>query len=720
MDGENAEPSQGEAPIDAPPRQSEVPTDVPVWTRRERLAFSGSVPHTRCCLPLFLFGESGATTRENTKLPPFAIQEVDDSHAPCCFDCVYEALDHRLLWVLSAGTPASGSFKLLYKEPEPSLAVLLGEVEAEPVSSLPVDSRQDVLAVAENFDGSIEDVIARWELRAEKETWRQRMSIRSCSDVSAEACALGQDGQALVVDPAAGYIALIKTVPDRLSTDASRLHLRAHFFDHGQEHDAIGHWLGCATPIGIASVGLAFGIEGCYSFLGGGVPSGKSKEYVGWQRTFVDRSRGWHTFEIVFESGGMVISMDGEPVYCGPAEGSSDKEELWLVSRCGGEGVWANVELMHTPLGKNTWDLGVQDITPQRRGPWLIQAQNGRWQVDADGIMRSIKFSEGSIAHITPLKHRLVESFSRVKAKYQYKPKMDFMLGKKYRVIKVNEDGMVGLLSVDGSDGGFDNADPGIWWFPPIAAALAVVEGPNAQITIEKEPPEGSAPADAAPEPAPSPPPPPEDSPQEEEEAAAQANSSAEGMPMINGLAIECWSIPGEADRARVERVVGTFIEALQVAAVALPGNIHQIRQCDAVQHAGCFVYSFGTRRLHVATRATEAGRLLLVVRCGGGFIDFIEFARRHGNVELLRQQRSIAPPAAGGREVIRFTSVMAKGKVRAAPGPSPRLGGVRRAVSPHPGGVRRAASPNLASRSSASARAGVPARPGTAPGSSR
>jgi len=75
-----------------------------------------------------------------------------------------------------------------------------------------------------------------------------------------------------------------------------------------------------------------------------------------------------------------------------------------------------------------------------------------------------------------------------------------------------------------------------------------------------------------------------------------------------------------------------------------------------------CFVYGFGTRRLHLAARSTDDGRLVLVVRCGGGFMDFLDFARRHGGLERLRLQRQVGALGAGR---VCLTSVLAEGHVQ-------------------------------------------------------
>merc|ERR1719350_1427159 len=122
---------------------------------------------------------------------------------------------------------------------------------------------------------------------------------------------------------------------------------------------------------------------------------------------------------------------------------------------------------------------------------------------------------------------------------------------------------------------------------------------------------------------------------------------------MVGGVAIDCWMIPGESDVARMERVMATFVEAIHAANLQLPENIRRARRCPQAQHPACFVYTYGTRRLHVATRVTNIGRLLLVVRCGGGFMDFVQFSRKHGGMERVRFNRK----ATGGDGVMHFTS---------------------------------------------------------------
>merc|ERR1712151_1378482 len=106
-----------------------------------------------------------------------------------------------------------------------------------------------------------------------------------------------------------------------------------------------------------------------------------------------------------------------------------------------------------------------------------------------------------------------------------------------------------------------------------------------------------------------------------------------------------------------MDRVMDTFLAKLREAGYELPENIQRLEACRDQQHADCFVYSFGTRRLHLATRELESGRLSLVVRCGGGFFDFAEFALRNGAVEQIKLQRRGGNDA---KESVHLISVLA------------------------------------------------------------
>lgn len=141
----------------------------------------------------------------------------------------------------------------------------------------------------------------------------------------------------------------------------------------------------------------------------------------------------------------------------------------------------------------------------------------------------------------------------------------------------------------------------------------------------------------------------------------------------------------------RVDRVMQQFLVALQEAGMVMPNNIRRIQACRVSGHSNCVVYHFGTRRLHVATNALGGGRLSLVVRCGGGYMDFVEFARRHGSLESLRLERQLAND---DRRAIRFASVLSSGKVKAVG----RTGSSSPGTRP-PSRTRSPASPSLGPR---------------------
>jgi len=108
---------------------------------------------------------------------------------------------------------------------------------------------------------------------------------------------------------------------------------------------------------------------------------------------------------------------------------------------------------------------------------------------------------------------------------------------------------------------------------------------------------------------------------------------------------IICLDLPDpETEIERLERVVRWTVEQLELEGVPLPGNISRDEQAQLPQHSACYVYRFGVRRLHLSLREAEAGRLLLIVRTGGGFSDFASFCRRHGRTERARYLRLSQP----------------------------------------------------------------------------
>merc|ERR1719313_1751049 len=132
--------------------------------------------------------------------------------------------------------------------------------------------------------------------------------------------------------------------------------------------------------------------------------------------------------------------------------------------------------------------------------------------------------------------------------------------------------------------------------------------------------------------------------------AAAEALASIPDVApsASQALTLECWSIPQETDLEQIQRVVEHFLAILEEQGVVVPDNIRLVAPCREASHQRCFVYRFGTRRLHFAARAADDNRLALVVRCGGGFMDFLDFARRHGGLEKLRMCRQLGANSKG------------------------------------------------------------------------
>jgi len=139
--------------------------------------------------------------------------------------------------------------------------------------------------------------------------------------------------------------------------------------------------------------------------------------------------------------------------------------------------------------------------------------------------------------------------------------------------------------------------------------------------------------------------------------------AAARPATAAGALAIECWTLPGESDLARIERVVSTFVDQLQAAGITLPDNLQRVGRCGArADPQPCFIYRFGTRRVHLNIREAEGGRLCLVVRCGGGFLDFAEFARKSGRIEQAKLFKLRCEPVKG-RSVLQLSSVFSRGE---------------------------------------------------------
>jgi len=408
--------------------------------------------------------------------------------------------------------------------------------------------------------------------------------------------------------------------------------------------------------------------------------------------------------------------------------------------------MWGGVEVFHTPLGRGTWEQGVQDVQPQSCFPWQQKRMVGRWVCGENGIvsrqrqkqgmrvrvdvgrddllaalakhdmmksyrfemdlmLRSVcdvrkvslssvglespcgnytyyfppevltimgnQFEPGLRVRVVPSESKLVAAFDEIAEDYpedaigrgRYHPGMCEMLGCVCTVVDVLESGLVGLYSPKGHS---------VWLFPPGVLEIVLPELEPSE--REPTPSEVSTVAET---------PVPESEEEEEEEELVPAESdeepAQEDVPVVEDPPpplpmTVCMQVPSETLRERVERAMKFNIGHLVDAGVELPGNIQLVGNCKEQQHGGCFVYRFGTRRLHVTTQAVDDGRLLLVVRCGGGFADFAEFARRHARSENAKLQSKLATSAYAGCGPLRLGSAFSKGGFGVGNGSRSRL----------------------------------------------
>lgn len=155
--------------------------------------------------------------------------------------------------------------------------------------------------------------------------------------------------------------------------------------------------------------------------------------------------------------------------------------------------------------------------------------------------------------------------------------------------------------------------------------------------------------------------------------------------PASQRLVIRCWTKPGtprcvtprdrdDPERPRVQAAVESVVERLTEEGLgnAVPENLVLVEKCSLKQHVGCFVYRFGSRRVHICARTMpQSKELLVVVRCGGGFVDFADFVRRHGGHEQSLRQRAEAETEG----VLRLNSARHNGRLRlTSERASPRL----------------------------------------------
>jgi hypothetical protein len=488
---------------------------------------------------------------------------------------------------------------------------------------------KDVLAFAEYFQGGKSGVLSRWQARTSQGEILERVPISIEPFLDIQEGGIGSpfnhDGEALWVEPGQEGLTLRHpvTLPLRVSHHV-RVHLRAFFYDDGSS--GASHLLSSSSVVGVAAVGLFSrnGDEQFYGYMQGQLCSDFASGST-WKHTSVLRTTGWHTFEMIWEEQFLHILIDNEPIAREASLGHCAEESVSIFSAGDGYGIWSGVELFHTPIGHCTWGRGVQEVKCGSLPPWEWQSTcKGFWQDSGSFVIERV--STGRFCKLVSRWEEMVHAFQAssicTTLGLTAHPAMQSMLGLMHEIIEERPDGLCGLLCPDGCMRLFPPAVLSIpeLDLPQAAPSSDAVTLSNTSVAVTSEP--EVEPTDL----------PLASAPEVEEQS----------------LALECWSFAHETDIEQIERVMSHFIGLLKRDGVSLPQNIRLVGPCKEASHQHCFVYRFGTRRLHFATRSRDNGRLVLVVRCGGGFMDFLSFARRHGGLEHLRMQREIEGNASG------------------------------------------------------------------------
>jgi len=574
-----------------------------VFQRRQLLRFPGLGPGVRYSLPFFLHHEDG--------VPVFT--KIDGSLIMYCVDPEYQSLDHCLLWLdflvsfddaSTTGEQASATIYCYFGGDQPALERWDGckpsECKATPGMPQPLE---DVFLVADYFnggeclavDGDQEHAFGvppGWELHAGPE---KAVGLAPVDSLQPGQHFLKPLGSALQLSvplaerlPMAGAasmwpmesgtagVMLRRPVRGLWSSPRTRLHLRVRFQDNMADDEPQSHWVGMSSGLGTGAVGLAPQFPEHYAFVNGGWHTGEVPRFLHkrWEKTGVRRSQGWHLFEITLELGQLSITIDGEPLYTYAARDTTHQSAVWLASECGGCGNWIGVELLQTPLGRSTWETGLQQ-------PWeVISYDECHWMLGGNGVLEQLPLQELT--------------------------------------------------------GSSDEEDA------PAKEEEEVEQKIKSRGVRQKR---GAKPA------------------------AGRARKSP-GRPrsrrgsrsrQFGGLTIECWALPDETDLARLDRIIGMVLDQLREASVPMPTNFQRVGECEEPQHEKCFVFSFGTRRLHISMREGAGGTVTLAVRVGGGYMDLIEFIHKNGALEQLRWQQ--AQGSGSDSHHARFCSVLSKGR---------------------------------------------------------
>lgn len=608
-----------------------------VWAKRQKLVFPDLTPGASYSLPFYAHHNLG----------PIVFVDVEGRVLRYCEDAAYVFPQYRLIWLrfdeldrpVEKYCGEEDALVYMYASPE-------SDCDAGALEALICPERaENVFCLSDFFqdDGN----------RSGKKTstrlppgWNLHAGSNSAVEFTSSVLRVCPGSRGVQLKPRDGRVTICRS-PGHVIPHlpfCTRLHCRAWFFDAMEGGRDAFCWVGFTTRVGSGAIGCK---STHYVFFNGdGWTSDGGHSKVGWRESMVPRSLGCHRFDLVWENGETVFSIDGKTLSKSRVLGPSTDEKVFLCSENGTCGVWQGVQILHTPTSQGTWDRHSQVVDVSTRRPWRVREQDtGRWLMNSFGAVKELakdepapKFKKNkaplSVARMPNPPTEAEEAEEAVEAAEQIQDANDEKTEPEEGTCKeenevddeqkmVPEEG-AGLTALDVST---ESNEENIC---PIVAEDCMAE--KCRVRVKRK-------VLKRPTTSPSPPPPP-----------------------APALTIECWAKPGaESELARMDRVMVTFLDALRAAGIALPDNIQRLKQCSDAQHSNCYIYSFGTRRLHVATREVEGGRILLVVRCGGGFSDFADFAMRHGGLEQLRLQRH---RDIQGRNVVRLSSVLSNGTV--------------------------------------------------------
>lgn len=347
-----------------------------IWTRRQTLGLTGVPRDARYSLPLLL-SEAEADV---------SLLAAGKAGAVFCRDGGYELEEKQLLWIERSSVKGSEDV-ILYKYLDPVTGGLVEGSQPEGGSPEAFAAKQrraeEVLLLADFFNKGLSGSFSSWVAFYEDEAALELVTVvpLPAQEASRPGHAPVPGGQALRLDPSRGRLALRRSI-DHGEADQTqgRLHLRSFFYDEMGPDDA-GHWLGLSSRYGTFALGVAPGMEETYGFLNGLCPNGAPFQYFGWLRSSVERSRGWHLFEAILETGHVTLQVDGSTIlHAADAFIDSEaSENLWLVAKRGACGCWAAVELVHTLPGMTgtSWE-----IRSEETGHWKVDEQGAVWRME--------------------------------------------------------------------------------------------------------------------------------------------------------------------------------------------------------------------------------------------------------------------------------------------------------------------------------------------------